>query len=258
MGWARSQPDDMTACSQHVLSNGAIFDDTFTANNITVTVDEDVALNEGVAADTYDAGLSKEFPSKFEKADESPFNYLPNEIIVNIFSYLNAQELCKNASPVCHKWRALAKDHSLWRVLDFSDYDTLSFLDVLPVIRRAPLLRKLSLQGNEMVISPVEMGMICQLCPRIQDLDLSLNHITEEVIQIVAQNCSVLQKIAAADIDYLRKGCFQVLSQCSSLTALNFAYCKNIQNSDVKKLAEHLKIIAINLDANDLITDRLV
>ncbi|KAH3878407.1 F-box/LRR-repeat protein 4-like [Dreissena polymorpha] len=100
------------------------------------------------------------------------------------------------------------------------------------------------------------MGIICQLCPRIQDLDLSdCRSITEKVIQIVAENCSVLQKINVDHIDYLQTGCFQVLSQCSSLTALNFGYCRNIQNSDVKKLAEHLKIIAINLDGNALITD---
>ncbi|KAH3859996.1 hypothetical protein DPMN_022886 [Dreissena polymorpha] len=257
----------------HFILNGPMFDDA--ANNITVTLDEDIAsfactafsdnnilwkedasyVNEGITAGNSDAGVSEEFPSKFEKADESPFNNLPDEIIVNIFSYLKVQDLCKYASPVCHKWRALVKDHSLWHVLDFSNFHNLSSFNLLQVIRRAPLLRKLSLRGR-VNLSPVEIAIICESCPRIQELDLGFcSDVTETVLQIIIENCSVLQKINVEGGNYIGKRCLQVMSQSLSLTALNFSHCMTIQNDDVRQLAEHLKIIAINLDGNNFITD---
>ena len=46
-------------------------------------------------------------------------NDLPEEILLNILSYLGPEDLCLNIAKVCERWYALAKDVLLWKTLSY-------------------------------------------------------------------------------------------------------------------------------------------
>jgi hypothetical protein len=47
-------------------------------------------------------------------------NDLPDEILLNILSYIEPQDLYLIIAKVCEKWNALAKDVSLWKDLCYT------------------------------------------------------------------------------------------------------------------------------------------
>ncbi|TSK87446.1 F-box/LRR-repeat protein 12 [Bagarius yarrelli] len=48
-------------------------------------------------------------------------DYFPENILIEILSYLTVQELVRNAR-VCKRWKALIKDQRLWRTVDLSKW----------------------------------------------------------------------------------------------------------------------------------------
>ena len=46
-------------------------------------------------------------------------NDLPEEILLNIFSYFGAEELSLIIAKVCEWWNIVAKDVSLWKTLSY-------------------------------------------------------------------------------------------------------------------------------------------
>jgi len=46
-------------------------------------------------------------------------NDLPEEILLNIFSYFGPEDLCLNIAKVCERWNVLAKDMALWKTLSY-------------------------------------------------------------------------------------------------------------------------------------------
>jgi hypothetical protein len=46
-------------------------------------------------------------------------NDLPEEILLNIFSYFGPEDLCLNIAKVCERWNILAKDVVLWKTLSY-------------------------------------------------------------------------------------------------------------------------------------------
>ncbi|KAF2367798.1 F-box domain [Trinorchestia longiramus] len=59
------------------------------------------------------------------QADESHPNILdlPDEVMVEIFSYITPQELHKSMAAVCRRWEQVAYEPSLWRNLSVQDED---------------------------------------------------------------------------------------------------------------------------------------
>ncbi|XP_068731678.1 uncharacterized protein [Montipora capricornis] len=46
--------------------------------------------------------------------DQTDLNCVPDHVLLNVFSYLNIQSLCRS-SQVCNRWRFLANDSKLWK-----------------------------------------------------------------------------------------------------------------------------------------------
>lgn len=189
----------------------------------------------------------------------SVFHDLPDELIVKIFSYLSTQELCQNVAPVCRKWRQISLDHSLWKSLDFSRRPHLSSLNLLWVMRRAPLLKRLVISGR-VNITRAEVAIFTECCPGIQDIDFGFcDSLSGDMIQCLAENCSDLMKINVEGCDNLKTNCLKHLVKCKKLSHLNFSHCMFLQDSGVKFLAKGLPVIkSINLDGISFLTDSAV
>lgn len=189
--------------------------------------------------------------------EDSVFHDLPVELIVKIFSYLTTRELCLNVAPVCRKWRQISLDHSLWKSLDFSTRPHLSSLNLLWVMRRAPLLKQLIVSGR-VNITRAEVAIFTECCRGIQDIDFGFcDNLSGDMIQCLSDNCLDLMKINVEGCDNLQKNCLKYLVKCKKLSHLNFSHCMFLQDSGVIFLAKGLPIIrSINLDGISFLTDR--
>jgi hypothetical protein len=46
-------------------------------------------------------------------------NDLPDEILLEIVSYLELEDLCFGIAEVCKRWKNLVKDRTLWKTLSY-------------------------------------------------------------------------------------------------------------------------------------------
>lgn len=208
---------------------------------------------------TFEKLIVKTDLSRKSGCADSIFSCLPDELIVKIFSYLSTEELCLNAAKVCRKWREISHDHSLWKMLDFSSNPHLSSLNLLWVIRRAPLLHKLVLRGRSH-ITRAEVAIITESCPVLQDIDFGFcDNLDHLMIQTLYELCPNLHKINVEGCEKVDRKCLKYLARCKKLTHLNFSHCILIDDDGIVFLAKGLpKIISINLDGINFLTDRAV
>ncbi|XP_060573018.1 F-box/LRR-repeat protein 7-like [Ruditapes philippinarum] len=191
--------------------------------------------------------------------EESVFHDLPDELIIKIFSFLTTKELCLNVAPVCRKWRQISLDNSLWKCLDFSSYPHLSSLNLLWVLKRTPLLKKLIVSGR-VNVTHAEVAIITECCPGIQEIDFGFCDITGVILKCLTENCPELRKINIEGCDKLEQDkTVRYLVRCKKLTHLNFSHCMFFQDSGIIFLAARLpEIKSINLDGISFLTDRAV
>lgn len=191
--------------------------------------------------------------------EDSVFHDLPDELIVKIFSFLTTKELCQNVAPVCRKWRQISLDQSLWKCLDFSSNPRLSSLNLLWLVRRTPLLKKLVISGR-MNVTLAEVAILTECCPAMQEIDFGFSDITSVMLKCLAENCPNLRKINIEGCDRLgEEKCVKCLVKCQKLTHLNFSHCIFIEDSDIIYLSSKLpEIKSINLDGISFLTDRYI
>ena len=189
---------------------------------------------------------------------ESPFSYLPDELIVKIFSYLNTEQLSRHALPVCRKWRQIAKEPTLWRTIDFHCRPQLESLTLLWVLRKTPGLRKLVLRGRTN-ITHAEVAILSEMCPLLNNIDFGFcDDLNCDMIHTLVENCKELRKLNIEGCDKIDHNCVKCLSKCKKLSCLNFSHCL-LQDESLIHLAENLsQIVSLNLDGISWITDRLV
>ena len=187
----------------------------------------------------------------------APIHCLPDEVLLKIFSYFSNQDLCVYVTPVCSKWRELARDNSLWHELDFSNMPHLSTLNFLWVLRRAPLLRKIIVRGRQSILTP-EIAIFTECCPHLQEIDFGFcDNINRHGIQCVADNCPDLVKLNVEGCDNIDHTCLRYIIKCKHLTHMNFSHCVAIQDAGISFIAKNMdKIVSINLDGMNFITDR--
>lgn len=196
---------------------------------------------------------------RFSEEHQSYFNCLPDELIINIFAYLTTKELCQCVAPVCKKWQKLSYDHSLWKELDFSHCQSLSSVNFLCIIRRAPLLHRLVVSGRREISGP-EIDIATEFCHAINEIDFGFcDNLDKNIIHIVARNCHNLKKINVEGCASIKHDCLKYLVHCKQLTDLNFSHCTGIEDAGVKYLSKYLpKIVSINLDGINFITDSCI
>jgi hypothetical protein len=66
-------------------------------------------------------------------------NDLPDEILLNILSYIEPQDLNRIIAKVCERWNAVAKDVSLWKDVCFT-FEGETDINYIEEVRRTTLL----------------------------------------------------------------------------------------------------------------------
>lgn len=99
--------------------------------------------------------------------------YLPDDIWLEVFSFLSQKDLLR-AALVCRTWKRLSRDSSLWSCLDLQPYARSLREDIILRLLNtmfAPLGRQLSLSKN--LVTTEILKTIFETCHRLQSLSLN-------------------------------------------------------------------------------------
>ncbi|KAI2656660.1 F-box/LRR-repeat protein 12 [Labeo rohita] len=136
----------------------------------------------------------------------STLDYFPENVLIDILSYLNVRELVRN-SRVCRRWKQLVKDQRLWRAVDLCTWKGMTSR-VLWVLLRQYLGHGLR-------------------CLRLRGLLLSVRRgafLTESWLQALRSKCPRLRRL------YLQHTDLRGLHSCRllppSLQVLELSFCE--------------------------------
>ena len=107
------------------------------------------------------------------KASISIMDSLPDDVLLDVFSFLSQEDLLKSAL-VCRTWKRLSRDSSLWSCLDLQPFaKSLREEDILRLIATlfAPLGKHLNLNDN--VVTSAILQVLFERCCRLQSLCLN-------------------------------------------------------------------------------------
>ena len=188
------------------------------------------------------------------------FSSLPLEIVQEIFSYFPQRELCLLAQ-VSKAWRDYVYDPIHWQKLSFELNHNLDMQVLKSITDRAPLLRKLSLRGQENLTVMTEVEFFTKNCSLMEDVDVSyLSTVDYSVVHILSQNCQALRSLSVEGCALLDQQCIALLCQeLCGLRTLNLSGCTLLSDESVIMLALSLaQIHRLNIDGIPAITDKYV
>jgi len=186
-------------------------------------------------------------------------NDLPNEIKLNIFSYLTQRELCRYVAPVCQSWFQIAKDPFLWQEVlqeDFEDIKSYLFVQVL--LSWCQNITKIQF-NNRIDLSVADFRNVFENCPLIQDLSFAFcTQIDEKTLNLLPTYCKHLTTINL-------EGCCAVFDQSFynfiglPLKSICVSHCNQITDEGAIFLVQNFKNIRyINFDGIQWVTEDFI
>ncbi|KAM6224374.1 S-phase kinase-associated protein 2 [Rhynchocyon petersi] len=191
---------------------------------------------------------------------------LPDELLLNIFSYLCLPELLK-ASGVCKTWYRLASDESLWQTLDLTGKNLQpdvivqllsrgviafrcprSFMDP-PLVENFSAFRVQHMDLSSSVIDVSTLQCILLQCSKLQNLSLEGLKLSDPIVNNLAQNSDLVRLNLCGCSGFSESALKALLSSCSRLDELNLSWCFDFSEQHVQVAVAHVSetITQLNL-----------
>ena len=200
----------------------------------------------------------KHFPKKQDSEKREnfcPFDILPEELVINIFSFLTVQELCKYVSVVCKQWLHYSKCPLLRQKLSFWESNReFSLEEISDVIKSScPLLKDLCLQPRT-ELSLHGCSILAQSCPYLQVLSLSFcDLVTGHILDQFVTFCPNLRDMNLAGCA-VTDHCLEGLNKLP-LRKLNASHCTRLTDNGLQFLStECHQLCYLNFDGVQWIT----
>ncbi|XP_063228841.1 F-box/LRR-repeat protein 17-like [Bacillus rossius redtenbacheri] len=191
---------------------------------------------------------------------------VPDELLLEIFSYLDVEDLVCRAQRVCSRWREVSSDTRLWTSLEYCPSPGVCCEEVRSFLLQVPQLRRFRLCAHDQVDTIVEMlpdycpnidtlrlqysrracsheGLLAKLLfclENIRCLEISLVEIDDELLGTfwLAQNLQSLSlKLTTCDWK-LHRLLSHVTHNCISLKELRISVQNDMFDSDLKGLVQ--------------------
>lgn len=190
------------------------------------------------------------------------FECLPIELVLKIFSYFSADELCRNIAPVCHRWRRYAHDPVLWQRVKLTlEAEIFGHDDSLRMLfSRATMLKHLTV----VIRSCGRLTLDCLSCifsSRDPALLTGLKLICFESVDLlclksIVQLFSSLNSLSISGCA-LNEDIIEAIGQLSNVNALDISHCTHITEDGIIALVKGIRSLhSLNIDGIILITDR--
>ncbi|XP_020618604.1 F-box/LRR-repeat protein 2-like [Orbicella faveolata] len=249
--------------TQHELMDSGVGFEAFEEIVSYSDLDEDELGNEFEDNDIEETFLLEEIPEKhFPKKHDSekggnfcPFDILPEELIINIFSFLTVQELCKYVSVVCKLWLHYSKCPLLRQKLSLEKSNRVFSLEEISdfIKSTCPLLKELCLQPRT-ELSLHGCSILAQSCPYLQALSLSFcDQVTGHILGQFVTFCPNLRDMNLAGCA-VTDHCLEGLNKLP-LRKLNASHCTHLTDNGLKFLStECHQLCYLNFDGVQWIT----
>jgi F-box/leucine-rich repeat protein 7 len=153
------------------------------------------------AAETPNTGAM--FKGKRFHSKNSPFDRLPDDAVIKIFSWLDSSELCVCAR-VCRRWEHLAWEPRLWRTIKLSGESVCGDRAIRGVLRRlcgqgrtgaCPNVERVFLSDGTR-LTDRGLTLLARRCPELTHLQLhGCNAVTNPTLFDLVTRCSNLQHL---------------------------------------------------------------
>ncbi|KAL8580999.1 hypothetical protein ACOMHN_048033 [Nucella lapillus] len=187
-------------------------------------------------------------------------NEVPDEVLLQVFSYLKPDELCRHVTGVCKCWRRLAYDHSLWKTLDVSGVRINGFQLCQVVLRTSGAIRILDMAGLER-LNCAEMAVVAENCPQLTQLDVGfVDDFNCTMVHSVLTSCPLLEFLNLEGCRHANNEVMRVLAASAGplLRRLNFSHCTLVDES-LWLMMQHLPgLTHLNIDGISWISELVV
>ena len=174
--------------------------------------------------------------------EDIDINFLPNEVIMKIFSYLTIKELICAVRLTCRRWFNVSYDRSIWTTLTTDDIKEFKDHSVYEIINRlfcfddfVNTLKYLSLDRIDITHKEDLTCMFSVLIPNLCGLSLAFCQLVDKRIE------SFLERLSSC---------------CHSIRCLNLEEC-NILNYSLKYFDKH-NITKLNVSYCNCLTDEFL
>lgn len=168
---------------------------------------------------------------------------LPDEVLVEILSYLTNVELATCVAPVSKRFKDLATTPTLWKSVELLGYRLSGSSEALGILRKMPLLNSLILAGfwdnlknNRMMNYIATQALI--LCPNLRTLELQMTG-----------RGSVSKQLMSAMTTY------GLSLKTLKLKPARFIPSDDWQDHEFIQRLEHLELVNCNEDILDIVSD---
>ncbi|XP_066990948.2 F-box/LRR-repeat protein fbxl-1 [Anabrus simplex] len=172
---------------------------------------------------------------------------LPDEMLLQILSYISPQELLYCTSRVCRRWERLALNVSIWVTSNGFCYHTPGALTLNKASPPAPVLKTLVLHAQDDVVALLnEWFGRCEVVRRLDLISCRLGKEagSDRLLGLINEHFPELQALSLensgesqAELDY------KVLAGFRHLTALNLSRCKAIPSHVLSQIADNCSLL---------------
>uniref|UniRef100_A0A8C5LH15 S-phase kinase associated protein 2 n=1 Tax=Leptobrachium leishanense TaxID=445787 RepID=A0A8C5LH15_9ANUR len=182
------------------------------------------------------------FSMNKKSATSMSWHLIPDELLLNAFSYLHLTDLLR-VSRVCKKWYRLSLDESLWYSLDMCGSHVADGVlgKLLPcgvVVFRCPRtsigepmfkdVRSIRLQHVDLSncsLSTDSLQSILSRCYKLQNLTLEGVKISDDVMRSLAQNPDLFRLNLSGCSGFSPYTLATLLKNCTKLKGFNLSWC---------------------------------
>ena len=217
--------------------------------------DDDDGIEETIILEEFSETQLVVQATSVEQLETAPFDILPEELILKIFSLLSLQELCKTVALVCKLWLYYSRCPILWQRLSLLESSRIISFEELTefIVSHCPLLKHLCLQPRtELTLQG--SSVLAQSCPHLQSLSLSFcDQVTKETLNEFVTFCPHLRDINLEGCAVADK-CLEGLDKLP-LQKFNASHCTHLTNDGLKFLStECRQLCSLNFDGVQWIT----
>ncbi|GLH14708.1 Uncharacterized protein GBIM_19046 [Gryllus bimaculatus] len=156
-------------------------------------------------------------------------NDLPDEILVEIFSYLTVEDLATRVRKVCSRWEEVAKENKLWRNLTYTPSNKTSLDQIIEVLKGAPKLQMFIPEGE--YINGQLLKAVVTYCKDIRSLKIRVNKADNILVLIVVFFCRSIEDLSIETEDFVSTKYLLMVSLCPKLRHLKLSG-QTVDNND--------------------------
>lgn len=144
---------------------------------------------------------------------------LPTEILVEIFSYLNVEDIVYNVRHVNQRWSEVVQDSTLWHFLTYRPVHPYDH-QVINVFKHCPKLRWF--KPEFYYVTSKQLEVIPMYCKDIRELGIYLDDESEDILKKMVTECPYIENLTIHFYPYNAhtSKLLQIISKCERLKRL--------------------------------------